>query len=108
MFCNAHYISLNKIKKVLFLLRGESTEERRRILGQISNRFSVISKYIISAVALPHKSHLTLVESNHGGNLALVPLGERRRELQTVFGIKENGIGAGIRGGQDSLECVSL
>lgn len=93
---------------MLILLRGDCAEERRHILGQISNRFSVISKYVISPVALPHKSYLALAESDHGGNLVLVPLRERGRELQTVFGIKENGVGAGVRGGQDSLECVSL
>lgn len=49
-----------------------------------------------------------MAEGHHSGDLAVVLLRERRRELQTVFGIEENGVGAGIGGGQHSLERVSL
>lgn len=105
MIYNAHCIFLGKI---IILLGKNLLRSKESVLGQVFNRLSVVSKHVVGSVAGPQESHQTLTECNHGGHLALVLLGERGGELQTIFRIKENGVGAGVRGGQDGLERVSL
>lgn len=100
----SHYFSLTHatIKKNMEPLDVflRSLNKEKSILVQVSDAVFIISNDIVGSWLFPKIVVCRgLTKANHSRNLFIIVLGVCTIELQTVFWIKENCIGTGIRRG---------
>lgn len=77
-----------------------SLNKQKSILVQVSNAVFVISYDIVGSWLFPEVVVCRgLTKANHSRNSSITILGVGTIELQTIFWIKENSIGSGVRRG---------
>lgn len=93
---NSSY-NLKKYETPIFL---EEIKQTKNILVQVSNAVFIISNDIVGSWLFPKVVVCrSLTKANHSRNHSIIILGVCTVELQTIFWIKENSIGTGVRRG---------